>query len=121
MKASTKDLELAVEMTLREIQGNPNLYYTGSKRLESYPGPRGDESVHPFTIVQGTADTLESFALHLAVMLSGEAYAIGNTGFPTMVEIHNVMEIRRELLTMASVYENEEDEPATFDLWIDEA
>lgn len=121
MKASSKDLELAVDMTLKEVQGNPNMYYTGSKRLEFYPGPRGGESVTPYTIVQGTADVLESFALHLAVILSGEAYAVGNTGFPTMVEIHDVMEIRKELLTMASVYDNDDDETATFDLWLDEA
>lgn len=115
MKATAKNLQDAMEMALRDVKGDPNTdwYYTSDTALEAYPG-KGKPGVK-FNIVQGTADIRESFILHLSIILSGESYGIGNHDFPTMIEVRDMLDIRKRLLQMSTVHDND-----TFDIWIDE-
>jgi len=121
MKASLKDLQDAVDLALRDVKGDPatDWYYTSGTNLEAYTASKPSTAGVKYHIVKGTEDVLESFVLHLAIILSGEAYGVGNTGFPTMIDARDMLETRKELLKIVSVYETD-DEPNTFDMWIDD-
>lgn len=122
MKVSIKDAETAVELALDDVIGpqRRTVYYSDAPKLEAWE-KRNSEGILSFIVIDGTASVLESFALHLSIILSGDAYSPGGEGIPTVVDVQDILAIRKEILNLSSVYEGDTEDgtPDTFDIWFD--
>lgn len=115
MKVAERHIKTAIEMALEDAKNSvhPTYDYDQPSTLSVYPSP--SYALTKFNSVEGTIDMLESFIIHLAMIISGEVYAAEPAKvFPSMVDARDVLLMRKSLLECAAAHGDN-----TFDIRLD--